>query len=100
PPTSGYTLSLHDALPICRKCLAMYSGSCLRRGFVQTYSLILRIEKDRVMDRPISPRTAMCMSPFPDDLVPEILRSEHRIHQHLRSEEHTSELQSRENLVC
>src|SRR2546430_6529466 len=61
-PTEIYTLSLHDALPICLACLR-YDLSKLRAK-----GLALKVVKSR----------------------------RHR----LRSEEHTSELQSQSNLVC
>src|SRR5438552_16160419 len=63
--TEIYTLSLHDALPICRQCV---SG---RRGLLR----------------------------FPDDvgIVPTGAQPAGR---DVRSEEHTSELQSPDHLVC
>src|SRR5436309_15042536 len=71
--TKIYTLSLHDALPIYSPEL---SGQCLPRA-----------EHHR---------------PWPgsDGRRPGLQGGRPRLRAELRSEEHTSELQSRENLVC
>src|SRR5437870_8597495 len=69
-PTEIYTLSLHDALPICstREVVA---------GFVTPARASVELAET------------------------EMTVSDHRTHaQFLRSEEHTSELQSRGHLVC
>src|SRR5690349_25112212 len=70
--TEIYTLSLHDALPICR--IAIHG-------------------------KPHRPRPELfAQVPFVDRLlVGECLRFQDRVD---RSEEHTSELQSRRDLVC
>src|SRR5204863_9810631 len=83
--TDIYTLSLHDALPIwCNRCSARSPGA--RSGHPRHGS---RRRSDRPADTPLARR----------------LR--HRGHCELtsvpgcrRSEEHTSELQSRRDLVC
>src|SRR5690606_41673468 len=78
-PTEIYTLSLHDALPICRDERQDDVVALLQGGHAGS-------------DR----------DDLPGALVPaddrELLHLEQR--GDLRSEEHTSELQSRENLVC
>src|SRR3712207_6970085 len=66
--TEIYTLSLHDALPIC--------GSLVRRR--PRLAGVVAAEDARGRD--------------PDDELPRIVG--------VRSEEHTSELQSRQYLVC
>src|SRR5207253_9693448 len=85
PPThQAYTLSLHDALPICdvrdrqaaRHDLGVDSG---RRRLIAKAKEAVRREEE-LGDRPVGAGV---------DLSPE-----------LRSEEHTSELQSRGHLVC
>src|SRR5205823_10136755 len=95
-PTASYTLSLHDALPICRDLHHGTRG--LRRDGVVLAHLHRRLrrtyERDsqsrllqdaqrrnvaRVLDRKRRPRRRDC---------------------HPRSEEHTSELQSLAYLVC
>src|SRR5690606_41223464 len=69
--TEIYTLSLHDALPIFRRLLEKNSSACGPRG----------------------------MGGAPACLVSPEGLSEPAVSDS-RSEEHTSELQSRENLVC
>src|SRR2546430_11044590 len=71
--TEIYTLSLHDALPISRSVLSIVIMSS-----PATYS------GSRYLTRAMQPNR------FPKRLRP----------QPLRSEEHTSELQSQSNLVC
>src|SRR5690606_41319850 len=99
PTTEFYTLSLHDALPICyktvyisicRKCNKTIITTSIMRcsipcGKNDNYIIINCILNCRYNGRykivivcPISPT----------------------IGNNSRSEEHTSELQSRENLVC
>src|SRR5690606_40106359 len=86
------TLSLHDALPILDLELLVGAIDVLARGVGQK---ILHLQFDH---RGVAP-----------GLVVLGLQYDHRLrtdHDHvadaqfLRSEEHTSELQSRENLVC
>src|SRR5690606_41341712 len=77
------TLSLHDALPIChevRACVPLDLGVLLLRVVPARPTAHLRAAADLGQARPRS------------DLDPPALV--------VRSEEHTSELQSRENLVC
>src|SRR5690606_40573936 len=81
-PTAIYTLSLHDALPICSFRVVPWNG----KGFVAD------------VPRPASD---------PDAHAARLGRAHRagdgrarRDRVLLRSEEHTSELQSRENLVC
>src|SRR5207302_10095128 len=93
-PTRTYTLSLHDALPICS---TETSGRSCRR------TASLATGRTRISGRPICGwtsgrgwRSAACSYPA--------IRSEvvwlRELTPLTRSEEHTSELQSRENLVC
>src|SRR5690606_41306606 len=81
PTTELYTLSLHDALPIFHRNIQRQSRACSPSQYNLHHSLWLAVpNKGRVKQNragasdPQSPQT--------------------------RSEEHTSELQSRENLVC
>src|SRR5690606_41823431 len=95
PPTLYiYTLSLHDALPICLSAAVENSILHLANGLLaQPENTALRdaFENDRLKAK---------------DYYIHILRSVYRIlfllviEERNRSEEHTSELQSRENLVC
>src|SRR5207302_9902582 len=75
-PTLIYTLSLHDALPICPVSIC--------RKFRWRCVLSLKTRQARIgrMFRSRCPAATETSVQF------------------LRSEEHTSELQSRENLVC
>src|SRR5690606_41318488 len=100
PPTSDiYTLSLHDALPICPQLLIYPSKKrCLVPNCLEVVKHIQ--SSSRKVWRPKRRRK-------------EVHRIEIRVlglswlkkprkfgRQVSRSEEHTSELQSRENLVC
>src|SRR5690606_42018593 len=100
PPTQIYTLSLHDALPIWDTALSV-AGAPL--GHYPAMVALARSQKTlaamakfrpRLPPTPsqMMPKEAMPMtSPFALNSGPPELP---------RSEEHTSELQSRENLVC
>src|SRR5207302_11125751 len=82
-----YTLSLHDALPICKEPLDRH--------------LVGRIQYRRrqATSRRRVPRHSHCGVPRRIDRL-EGQRPEPSDVERGRSEEHTSELQSRENLVC
>src|SRR5436309_3307718 len=93
-----YTLSLHDALPI-------FSGVNIARRFRVPLPLLIKSSPNtglaaplRVKNcHPVNGATACCLARMSPGIF------EVSIHQQLtenRSEEHTSELQSRENLVC
>src|SRR5690606_41739938 len=80
-PTAIYTLSLHDALPICR-------GNSTRAEL-------------RTPDPSCNPYLALaviCAAGI-DGLERQLVPPP-PVNRNIRSEEHTSELQSRENLVC
>src|SRR3712207_9558989 len=70
--TEIYTLSLHDALPICFVCMAISTSGSACPGFATLHRSSKRV--------PTSHGTPCSFRP--------------------RSEEHTSELQSRQYLVC
>src|SRR5690606_41669973 len=83
PPNVIYPLSLHDALPILDYLIRKYELSI--NPHIRALSLV-------------KPRFSLACSissffPAFELACPQVLS-------HLRSEEHTSELQSRENLVC
>src|SRR5690606_41948912 len=92
PPTPAlYTLSLHDALPIWQYPVP---GEHDQRGADQ------RLVRDRVRDLAERGDQAVAAG---DPAVHEVGAAGHQEYQagrDPRSEEHTSELQSRENLVC
>src|SRR5207302_9969761 len=95
PPTLPYTLSLHDALPIspprCRRTeseCTRRSGDhgtqvplCATRRTAGTGYPLPQHREGRTCGRARQPKRSTLLRPP-------------------RSEEHTSELQSRENLVC
>src|SRR5690606_40258584 len=90
PPAAVSTLSLHDALPICgggpHPPVRSAPNPCRWRLPLPRGGLPPR----RPAGRPWRPRDCRSRSaPAPGDPPPRA-----------RSEEHTSELQSRENLVC
>src|SRR5439155_19364916 len=93
PPTSIYTLSLHDALPICRKRNA---GGRLH-GMGAKSNLTQETER-RNLESYRSAGTGRTPIPFSGGW-PVARRSGMRL-DFARSEEHTSELQSRGHLVC
>src|SRR3712207_8391472 len=88
--TEIYTLSLHDALPISKGSTVAFNG--LRVGEVTDISLL-----------PEDPRRVVAVAQL-DSNTP--IRSDTRARLEyqgltgVRSEEHTSELQSRQYLVC
>src|SRR5690606_41106374 len=79
PPTEIYTLSLHDALPIL-------AGQTVLRAGRQTDGQAPEVRR-LAAGSSRTGRRRRCAGPARRQLYP-------------RSEEHTSELQSRENLVC
>src|SRR5690606_41246814 len=78
-----YTLSLHDALPIFAKDLFQAVAFFIAFGLLMTLSW-MRLEAPDVALAEAAIGTGLTGALFLD----------------ARSEEHTSELQSRENLVC
>src|SRR5690606_41494147 len=81
-----YSLSLHDALPIWFLTAASDAD------------LLLTLEAVREAER-LEP--AQCLDGVAHEaVVHQVTRGRFRIQVGERSEEHTSELQSRENLVC
>src|SRR3712207_8626628 len=78
--TEIYTLSLHDALPIC-----LQAGDCVFQLLVLGFDLAGR--QRRLHGRQLAAKRG------PGALI-------HRLAHSRRSEEHTSELQSRQYLVC
>src|SRR5207302_10481845 len=99
PPTDTYPLSLHDALPISNPIGAIASVAMLLR-----YGLRLTEAADAV-DQAIravldaGARTRDIAEPGAPAIGTREM-GERIAGVVLRSEEHTSELQSRENLVC
>src|SRR5690606_41339947 len=88
-PTVSSTLSLHDALPIYHVLLAVHQAAAavFLQG-VRTSAAVVGVQ------------AAMASREDFIDVLLDRPGSAHPPAGHLRSEEHTSELQSRENLVC
>src|SRR5690606_41793684 len=83
PPPEIYTLSLHDALPI-----SILPPRCIRKVRSETLTSLIPFKfckADVIWRMELASTTLIVIS---------------RTLLSLRSEEHTSELQSRENLVC
>src|SRR5690606_40639518 len=93
PPTTHiYSLSLHDALPI------------LPGDFYSYHNNFISLQK-KVSGYAVSPdETFIALEAHGDIFIvrndKDNPRTNHLIRHAWRSEEHTSELQSRENLVC
>src|SRR5690606_40629343 len=93
PPSSGIsTLSLHDALPICLRVVVAQSQPTIHRrplGCVpSSCHSALRMGGPGGLHRSLAGRPQSGRTPWSEAISS------------CRSEEHTSELQSRENLVC
>src|SRR5690606_41384901 len=92
-PTQLYTLSLHDALPICSGISYLeflaHLGPVAAVGLFICWLVIVMVYPTEFSD--MLPKANL---PPPRPYTPLLTRTL------VRSEEHTSELQSRENLVC
>src|SRR5206468_11846930 len=86
PPTEIYTLSLHDALPILH---------LRERGAMRAAAVTGELSVDEVIDA-VRAQPEMAGAA----LVSEVSARERFTFASERSEEHTSELQSRSDLVC
>src|SRR5690606_39949313 len=96
----SYTLSLHDALPICREGIfALWLTSRVAldlatlpidRGQRRRVALLTRRLAPLAVPRPLARGLATALDHLGDGSAGGARRSE----------EHTSELQSRENIVC
>src|SRR5262249_62183278 len=94
PATSEIsTLSLHDALPILREC----RRCCCRGESSPTWAYQLR--EGTIVDRGLCDGAGHVARSRPSAARP-LDRNRARGDEHVRSEEHTSELQSLTNLVC
>src|SRR5690606_40134674 len=96
-PTVRYTRSLHDALPIC---VYWKDAGVTKEGLASWYTQVWHFMAPHVVNRPLAllrcPGGTAAQCFFQKHawkgMGKEIVLA--------RSEEHTSELQSRENLVC
>src|SRR5690606_40597966 len=96
PTRATSRLSLHDALPIPQRGHAPMRRDALETGDDRHPAILEALVKLGGVDLH-DPRRAMGVIGA-DRHLP--ARKAARLDTHFRSEEHTSELQSRENLVC
>src|SRR5699024_11888722 len=98
PPLPLLTLSLHDALPIC--ALNLF-GSMIQKGN-NTGTAGLRAAREKRMMLALLRGFALTpvVSPLSIATVVVLAKMPSLVWSDLRSEEHTSELQSRFDLVC
>src|SRR5690606_40727618 len=96
-PTEIHTLSLHDALPIYLHGLIQITNSC-----ADSPNLQLGTQRNKISQSQFDHDASLATQQF----MPFIHSHKCQGFEHTpmiflrRSEEHTSELQSRENLVC
>src|SRR5690606_40446760 len=90
-PTETYTLSLHDALPISAKELKLVPSPLEKKKYPLIPKLLSKCPSDfnlQIYWLLLWPVVLPIATTLPSCIIIK------------RSEEHTSELQSRENLVC
>src|SRR5690606_41442607 len=92
---SLYTLSLHDALPISVRCFFFWHG-CAIKWIAVFVTRVVQVSG--VHDVHLRPERREKQPSIQSER--RIMWTEVRSNSLERSEEHTSELQSRENLVC
>src|SRR5690606_42147879 len=97
-PSSIYTLSLHDALPICERHIIHFYTEFLSKQFVPDGTDIFAEALELLFG--IITRPALADGSFREDYLAQEKENLRIRIEGRRSEEHTSELQSRENLVC
>src|SRR5690606_41607595 len=92
-PHDIYTLSLHDALPISASVNKVLTVTKTFLGWARRRSWLPHLNTDSILDnlRPVK-MPIKAIDFLQPKQVGKLLEA--------RSEEHTSELQSRENLVC
>src|SRR5690606_42048041 len=98
PTTDIYTLSLHDALPILTSTILFLTASSeiLSKLFKKDLSKFKFLNEQFSL----SLRSQLPHYFFFSDILSRFRMIHHLSQKQIRSEEHTSELQSRENLVC
>src|SRR5205085_9944094 len=93
-----YTLSLHDALPIWSCCSRLHGGKCRGQFLLQL------LERAVVANHDVRPTRLLVLAELtrgPRLYASVAARARtFGAHRFVRSEEHTSELQSQSNLVC
>src|SRR5207247_10217496 len=92
-PTEIYTLSLHDALPICPSAMTTASEPWTTSKRRWAMGVLWNLSKG-------GPCTFRELQERCEAISPSVLNSRLKELRETRSEEHTSELQSRVDLVC
>src|SRR5690606_41171268 len=90
-PTALYPLSLHDALPISAR-----PASSARSSAARSRARHGSVARSSAAPAAFAPTSTPLTAASSSDATARVTRTSTRV----RSEEHTSELQSRENLVC
>src|SRR5207253_9950433 len=99
PPTTHiYTLSLHDALPISKDVVARVQRGRILLSSGKTEEAISEL-RQRVAEAPDSAQAHHYLG-IAYWQSGEVAQAQSELQEALRSEEHTSELQSRGHLVC
>src|SRR2546430_6113885 len=88
--TEIYTLSLHDALPICRRKFILIISNPRRAALLKKIKSFMLEEMQKLHWKYLPKKSE----------IPEYLIKTVNQNFDFRSEEHTSELQSQSNLVC
>src|SRR5690606_41587290 len=97
--TQIYTLSLHDALPIFQEKAHQYTLDD-RKALLDVIAELMASIGPRYRHLAQTGQVELAMSPWAHPIVPLLLDFRSAREAMPESEEHTSELQSRENLVC
>src|SRR5204862_8086843 len=100
PTPEIYTLSLHDALPIFRSALASRRRLLGGRGLVRRSGLGHLAHQSLALVPAAPARELVRRAPAEDSASAGGRRVRNGASDWCRSEEHTSELQSRRDLVC
>src|SRR5207302_10084897 len=100
PPPALYTLSLHDALPIFLQLAGVPAGGAGGRAAGVRVHLVAAAGAARTTDGVGSEAAGARSVAGQHDAAPPGTGPGEVAGRPARSEEHTSELQSRENLVC
>src|SRR5690606_39441341 len=98
PTSSLFTLSLHDALPIWVWYIFVQTPSlktCKYKLSLIRFPLLYLCKSNTTLPSVVF---SLTMVKFPEPQAPALFINTNKTK--TRSEEHTSELQSRENLVC
>src|SRR5690606_39323296 len=97
PSVDIYLLSLHDALPICSERIAVLGERFFLREFA--HSKVEHLHSAALTEKDV-PRLEIAMNNSEAMRGRQSAAGLHEDGDRDRSEEHTSELQSREKLVC